>query len=326
MPPLPPAPKPRSGILSLITIIAIIGIFVIGSFIVVGRAPADFVPGTIVTIPRGTTTGEAAELLAASHIIRSASVFEFIISTVYFGSPVIAGDFQFDEKLDVLGVAERMTGGTFGAAAAKITIPEGSTNADIIRIITTKIPSFNGDEFIAKAKSNEGFLFPATYLVFKSITPDEFIKKLSAEYDKRIAPLRESITASGHTEKQIITMASILEKEARDADEAKVISGILWKRLKNNQALQVDATIGYVTGKTSAQLTMTDLQKDGPYNTYTRRGLPAGPIGNPGIAMITAAIHPEDSPYNFYLHDKNGGIHYAKTYSEHLANKAKYLK
>jgi UPF0755 protein len=105
-----------------------------------------------------------------------------------------------------------------------------------------------------------------------------------------------------------------------------MISGILWKRIKEGQALQVDAPFMYILKKTSAELTRTDLMKDGPYNTYTRKGLPVGPIGNPGIDMIEAALRPKSSSYWYYLHGDDGVIHYARTYKEHLANKDTYIK
>lgn len=324
-PPIKP-PEKRSGLWSFLVLSVVVGLMVVGSIWYVGRVPTEFVAGTIVTIPRGSSTNDAAELLEAAHVVRYASVFEFMVAIVYAGAPIIAGDFQFDEKIDTLGVAERLTGGAFGAAAKKITIPEGSSVADIARIVVAKIPSWNADEFTARAKPSEGFLFPATYSVFKTIEPQAFVNLLRDEYEKRIAPLRPEIKSSGYTEKQIIIMASILEKEAFNADEARVVAGILWKRMKNGQALQVDAPFLYILNKTSAQLTRADLQKDGPYNTYTRKGLPIGPIGNPGIEMITAAINPEPSPYNFYLHGDDGVIRYAKTYAEHLQNKQKYIK
>jgi UPF0755 protein len=128
------------------------------------------------------------------------------------------------------------------------------------------------------------------------------------------------------TLKDIITMASILEREANGKDEARVISGILWKRIQKNMPMQVDATFLYSIQKGSSALTQTDLKTDGPYNTYTRTGLPVGPIGNPGTVMIDAALHPTDSPYWYYLHDDKGGIHYAKTYQEHLKNKKLYIR
>jgi UPF0755 protein len=116
-----------------------------------------------------------------------------------------------------------------------------------------------------------------------------------------------------------------LEREAYNSVEAKTIAGILWKRMSKNMPLQVDATFKYTLGKSSEELTRADLKNDSPYNTYTRLGLPVGPIGNPGIAMIDATLHPTDSPYWYYLHDALGRIHYATTYQQHLENKRKYI-
>lgn len=313
--------RPLRFLALLAGVAAILGV----SFYAVGRAPSEFVPGTMVTIPEGASVRDAGTILERSHVIRSESVFQFIVKIFLSGRPVIAGDFAFDAPRDAFHVARMVTGGGFGGTQARITIPEGSSVREIAAIASRAIPGWDAAAFASKAKSKEGYLFPETYIVFKTVTAEELVARLSREYSERTAPLKKEIAASGKTESQIVTMASLLEKEARSASEARVISGILWKRISLGKPLQVDAPFLYVLGKTSAQLTMSDLAKDGPYNTYTRKGLPAGPIGNPGLAMIGAAIHPEPSAYLYYLHDKSGVIHYAKTYDEHLRNKKKYL-
>jgi UPF0755 protein len=240
--------------------------------------------------------------------------------------PVIAGDFAFEKKYNVYEVARMLTGGGFGGTQVRITIPEGSSVVEIAAIMSKSIPGWNANEFVSKAKPFEGGLFPETYIVFKSITADDLIAQLKKEYASKTKNLKDEIKKSGYSESQIIIMASLLEKEAKNESEAKVISGILWKRLKQGKLLQVDAPFLYALKKTSAQLTRQDLQKDGPYNTYTRKGLPATAIGNPGMTMILAALRPESSNYWFYLHGNDGVIRYAKTYEEHLINKKKYLK
>jgi UPF0755 protein len=301
-------------------------VIIVIAVVLSGRAPGNFVPGTVVTVPVNASIREVATILAEANIIRSKALFQFSVKALYNNRPVIAGDFSFDQKRSVFEAARIITGGFFGKAQAKITIPEGSSAQDIARITQKVIPEWNGDEFMAKAVSSEGYLFPETYFMFKTITPDAVIDRLKKEYENRIASLRPEMIIAKRTESQIIIMASILEKEARNADEAKVVSGILWKRLDKGMPLQVDAPFLYTLGKESAELTSADLKKDGPYNTYTRKGLPKGPIGNPGLATISAAIHPSSSPYWFYLHDKNGVVHYAKTYEEHVQNKKKYLQ
>ncbi len=317
--------KPRSFV-RLFALLGIVAIVIGGAIIFSGRAPSDFVPGTLVVIPVGTSTQEAGNILESANIVRSSSLFQAMVTSLMNRKGVIAGDFQFDKKINVIGVARMLTRGNFGGTQAKITIPEGSSNTEISKIISKSISSWSTDEFIAKAKISEGYLFPETYIVFKSISVDSLLGLLKSEYEKKIGGLRTDIAVSGKTENQIIIMASLLEKEAKNEQEAKVISGILWTRIRAGLPLQVDAPFLYVLGKTSEQLKMSDLQKDGPYNTYTRKGLPAGPIGNPGLVMIKAAIYPQASPYLYYLHGKDGTIHYAKTYEEHLINKKNFLK
>jgi UPF0755 protein len=121
-------------------------------------------------------------------------------------------------------------------------------------------------------------------------------------------------------------MASIIEKEAKGEEDRYFISGILWKRISKGIPLQVDAPFLYILGKESSELTRADLAINSPFNTYKNKGLTPSPIGNPGLESIKAAIKPKDSPYLYYLHDSDGNIHYAKTYTEHLKNINKYLK
>lgn len=303
----------------------IIAIIVLGIGFSV-TAPKLFINDTLVTIPEKVTTRQAGMILAENNIIRSKSLFELLVKMNPENKSVIAGEFVFDKKMNLLQVVQKITNGVFGKAQVKITIPEGSTNQEIARIIQKAIPEFNSDEFIAKTKLKEGYLFPETYFVFRTITPDSIITRLEKEYQERKSEFQPVLDSQSRNESQIITMASLLEKEAFTADEAKIISGILWKRFDQGMPLQVDAPFLYILGKTSSQLTKTDLQKDGPYNTYTRKGLPVGPIGNPGIDMIFAALKPQKTDFWYYLHDTHGKVYFAKTYQEHLQNKQKYLK
>lgn len=318
--------RPRSTPWRFLFVILIVGVMVIGSIFVISNAPAEFVPGTVVRIREGSSLKDTGDLFYERNVIRSSSLFQFIVKMGFPNKPILAGDFAFEQAPSVFQVAQMTTGGNFGGTQARITIPEGSSIYDIAGIVRKAIPDWNTDEFVAKAKKDEGYLFPETYILFKSVTPTDFIDRLKKEYEVKIKPYRESIKKTKRTEAQIIIMASLLEKEAKNAEEAKIVSGILWKRFDKGTPLQVDAPFLYVLNKTSAQLTRADLEKDGPYNTYTRKGLPIGPIGNPGVAMIDAAINPEVSQYWFYLHGTDGKIRYGKTYDEHLANKRKYIK
>ena len=120
-------------------------------------------------------------------------------------------------------------------------------------------------------------------------------------------------------------MASLLEEEARTTRSRQIISGILWKRIERGMRLQVDAVFPYILGKNTFELTLDDLAVDSPYNTYRYAGLPLGPISNPGLDSLRAALHPVQTPYLYYLSDKNGVFHWSRTYEEHLKKKKLYL-
>lgn len=202
----------------------------------------------------------------------------------------------------------------------RVTIPEGF-NVRQIGEALEKAGMFRKEEFIAKAQDEEGYLFPDTYDFYKISTPEKVILKMRENFDLKVGGRVEKEKL-----KEIIILASILEEEAATPKDWKIIAGILLKRTEAKMPLQVDATLTYITGKTSAEMTDEDLALASPYNTYKNLGLPPGPISNPGINVIDAALNPEKSPYWYYLSDKNGVIHYAKTFEQHKINKQKYIR
>jgi UPF0755 protein len=145
-------------------------------------------------------------------------------------------------------------------------------------------------------------------------------------YEERLTPLREQIATSGYTEKEIITLASIIEREANSETSMRMVSGVLHNRLSIDMALQVDAVFEYAIGRGSAELTESDLLLDSPYNTYTRAGFPPTPIGNPGMVAILAALNPIQHNYLYYLTGTDGEFYYAETFDRHRQNKARYLR
>ena len=140
---------------------------------------------------------------------------------------------------------------------------------------------------------------------------------------KMIPELKSQMQEKGKSVFEIITMASMLEKEVRSLEDKKIVSGILWKRMEAGMPLQIDATVNYITDKSDPGVSIKDTKIDSPYNTYKYPGLPKGPISNPGMDSIIAALEPIKTSYWFYLSD--GTTHFSKTLQEHAANKAKYL-
>ncbi len=175
-------------------------------------------------------------------------------------------------------------------------------------------------------QSYEGYLFPDTYFVDpETITPQGLYNRMLNNFENKLdSGLRSEIAQAGRSIHQIVTMASLIEKESRKDSEKSIISGILWKRLNEGIGLGVDATVRFVLDKWTGALTLEDLDIDSPYNTRKFRGLPPGPISNFSLSSLKAAINPESSEYYYYLHGADGQIHYGKTNAEHNENK-KYL-
>jgi UPF0755 protein len=207
--------------------------------------------------------------------------------------------------------------------------------------ISSSVPDFifNKKEFLALASTSEGYLFPDTYLFLPDETPADIISTMKNNFNEKITTLSPSIVAFQtsiqistvaqsypRTLANIVTMASILEREATSTADRRIIAGILWKRLDAGQPLQVDAPFFYILGTTSVALTATDLATTSPYNTYNHTGLTPTPIGNPGFDALTDAIMPTSTKYWYYVSDKMGAIHYAVTYAEQEVNTRKYVE
>lgn len=333
---LEPNPKRNYGLFHylfiLLSIIAFTILLIVAYF---SKPPATFQANTLVTVYSGMTTRDLGTLLENQGVIRSEKWFRLILSMRWKGDPIRIGDYIFEKPQPVFTIAYRVTHGIYGNSRIKVTFPEGISVRAMGEILLKNIPGFAISDFLSKTQSQEGYLFPDTYYFFRTMSADQIIQIISDQFDSKMKNFSELIVENNTLKpiygrqrslKEVIIMASILEREANNGDEAKIISGILWKRLQKNMPLQVDATFLYTINKGSDNLTLADLHKDGPYNTYTRTDLPIGPIGNPGEIMIRAALEPIDSPYWYYLHDNEGNVHYAKTYQEHLANKKKYIK
>lgn len=193
-----------------------------------------------------------------------------------------------------------------------------------------KIPSDFLTQFVflqdEKVNGLEGYLYPDTYFINKNEGTEKFIEKVLLNFQEKISPLMSEIKKQGKSLSDIIIMASIIEKEASRQEDKEIISGIFWKRLKYNIPLQSDTTIHYLKKDFTSEISFLDLKIDSKYNTYRYTGLPKGPISNPSIESILAALYPKDTPYWFFLADQNGKIYFSQTFAEHAIKKEKLLK
>lgn len=195
-----------------------------------------------------------------------------------------------------------------------------------------KVKDYQSDySFLADAPKNaslEGYLFPDTYRIFASTTADGIVRKMLSNFESKVSPeMMAEISRQKKTLHQVVTMASVVEKEVTSKNDMKIVAGIFWDRIKNGQPLQSCATLAYILGENKAQYSYEDTRIESPYNTYINKGLPAGPIANPGLNAISGTIYPTYTNYNYFLSrpDTKETV-FSQTYEEHTANKQKYLK
>lgn len=288
--------------------------------------PTDFPLQRTIEVQEGDNLSIVAYRLQQAHIVKSAEAFKLLVLALGSQQHISVGSYYFEAPLTSIEVALKFTGKSFGILQHKVTFPEGFTNDQIAARMTVQFPGFDSKTFLTLAKDEQGYLFPDTYGFDPNVAPQSVIDTLKRNYTEKVSPLEADFARSPRSATDIIIMASILEKEAANAQEMPTIAGILWKRIDRGIALQVDAPLALMLGKTSAQLTARDLASMSAYNTYTHLGLPPAPIDNPGLDAITAALRPAASPYLYYLHDPQGNVHYASTFDEHKANKERYLK
>jgi UPF0755 protein len=294
----------------LVTFFSLVFLFLWGVFL-----PKEKISGPkIFSVEKGQGLFEIGENLEKEGLIKSKFFFDFYVILIGKERNLQAGKYLLSPSMNVSQIAQEIISGDI--AKMKVTIPEGFTVKEIEEILGIELPGEN----------LEGYLFPDTYYFPIDVSSEEVVRIMRENFEKKLSPYKEEIEKSGRSLQEIITMASLLEKEVKTKEEKEIVSGILWKRLKAGVPLQVDATITYITGKKTTKISFEDLQIDSPYNTYKYKGLPPGPICNPGLESILAALYPKESEYWYYLSTPEGKTLFFKTLEEHNLAKAKYLR
>jgi UPF0755 protein len=293
----------------------------------------------LVVIPKGASAAEIGKLLAEKALIKDPFVFRLTAQIKGYATKIVAGTYKItpDKNLEeILQILQK------GPLDVWVTIPEGWRREQIAirfeNVFAASQRKFDTSLFLALTRNLEGRLFPDTYLVPQTASEEAVVKLLTDNFSKRTESL--SIRTSELSSGQVLILASIIERETKDAPgERSIVAGILLKRLKNNWPLQADATLQYAKDADQIQkrgvpinvykfwepITVEDKAVDSPYNTYLHPGLPPIPIANPGLSAIQAVLSPQDSPYWYYLHGSDGQIHFARTIEEHQSNINKYL-
>lgn len=288
----------------------------------------------VVVINRGESFNSIATKLASKKLIRSPFALKLAAYQASGGKNIQAGSFKLSPSMSPIEILDNFA---HGKLDVWVTVLEGWRLEEIAngiaKVMSENNVPFNETTFLSEAKGKEGYLFPDTYLFPINTSEATIVSILESTMTKKITPkLILEMTKSGRSLHEILTMASIVEREARTNDSRSKVAGILWKRIDNNWPLQADATLQYAKGFDKIENTWwkpplaVDKDIQSPYNTYKNNGLPPGPICAPSLSSIEATINPEETTAWYYITDNQGVMHYADTLEQHNQNVATYLR
>lgn len=300
-------------------------------------------------VENGWGVKKIAAALKDDHLIGSTLAFEAYVWVEGASSSLQAGSYELSPSMSIQSIVAILSGGETLSNERVVKFTEGWTSVDMADYLEKKqiiskeayltavaatdsrtlIPGKTYSILASKPATAdlEGFLFPNTYRVFRDTTAADIVERQLDALEANIdAEMQAAINASGHSFYEILTMASIIEKEVRSNNDRALAADLFWRRIDAGIALQSDATINFITGKGTVSPSLDDLEVTSAYNTYKNKGLPPGPISNPSLSAIKAALNPEPNDYWYFLTKPDGTTVFSKNYEEHLANKNKYLK
>ena len=299
-------------------------------------------------IEEGMSVREIAQLLKEHELIQSPFFFSAYVKFADAQSGLQAGDYLLKPGMSYRSLVSTLSHAQ--VQEVQMTFPEGYTLSQMGQTVMSMFPTITeanwqavvshpselsvGLELVAgipSGQSLEGYLFPDTYRFQADVQAKTIVETMLVTLSRRLAEAgivvpTHLVMQNGMTLHEVLTLASIVEREVRSPEDMAHVAGIFLTRMEIGMALQADATVNYVTGKKDAAISLEDSKIDSPYNTYTHLGLPPGPISNPGINAIRAVLNPIDSEDLYYLTSEDGTVHYAQTFDQHIANKYQYLK
>lgn len=286
----------------------IISLFIGYTYHIMFSAPVGFPVGRNFVVEENESLRSVSLHLEREHYIDSALLFRAWVSFIGRDRQIQLGEYFFDEAYTLGGVIKKITSGNPDMPLIRVTIPEGSTTHEVAVLVNGVLPTININTFglVVEALKAEGKLFPSTYFLLPSMNEVKVVEKMRRTFEKKYLGAFDSVVAPVELKSQneIVSLAAILEGEAKTEEDMKIVAGILLKRLRLGMPLQVDAAP----------------------ETYKTKGLPKKPINNPGLVSLNAVFHFIDTPYLYYLTGKDGKMYYAKTFEEHKRNIRKYLK
>ncbi len=320
----------------------------LGMFVANALKPVDIGESVTFEIEPGMHSTAVTKKLEQSGLIRSSLIFSYYLRYKDEGSRFQAGEYELTPGMTLDDMIEKFnTGDTIPIEMVRFTVPEGMTVAQMAEEFSSQ-GLIQQEEFLRLVSEPqnfmatsiqdipadgdymhwlEGYLFPETYEIVKEgFSEQVMVQRMLEELDHKLEELPEDwpqqLEKLGLTFHEVMTVASLIEREVILDEERPIVAGVIYNRLEIGQKLQIDATVQYALGEHKDRVIYEDLEIDHPYNTYLYAGLPPGPIAAPGLASIQAALYPEESPYFYYVTKKDGSQEhlFAETYAQHLAN------
>ena len=333
------------GLIAAVAVVALVALFVVPTVKNTFFPEKETVEAGLdvnVTIPEGASGDEIASLLASNHVIEDPKEYYAAVTRANAESSLKPGSYLFKTCQDPDEVVQLLVSGP--NAGVTLTIQEGLTVAQTAQRVE-ECCGISADDFIAQAKASnyvsdypflegayddslEGYLYPKTYTFSDSVTADEIIRKLLDQFQSETASIGLEDGANGLTAQQIVTMASLIERETAVESERPTVASVIYNRLNANMMLQIDAAIVYARGGGSQSVTYSDLEIDSPYNVYKNYGLTPGPICSPSVSSIKAALNPDSTDYLYYVASAAGdGTHkFSSDYSQFEKDTEEYAE
>jgi len=293
----------------------------------------------IFTISQGDNFKFIANKLKEKRIINNPILFSVYVLILGERKNLKAGTYLLSPSLNIIEITQKISSGYVHnrrvtiiegwriSTIADHLVEEGIINRDIFMNLVNSPDLFKEKYPFLEGNSLEGYLFPDTYLIPYGTNEKDLIEIMLSNFDRQLtSEMRREISEKNKSIFEIVIMASLIEEEVREFKDMRLVSGVLWRRIEIGMPLQVDATIAYITGRRTTRISIAETRIESPYNTYINRGLPIGPISNPGINSIKAAINPEPSNYLFYLSKPTGETVFSRNLNEHNIAKNKYLR
>jgi len=308
--------------------LAVLAATLLSAFLLFDTHPTGSWEGKLALVPKGSPLPEVVGILREGGILPHPLAFRALVMLTFSGRRLHYGEYAFPTPPSAFEAWRRLVRGD--VIKYEVTVHPGANLFDVAELLEEK-NLVTEEAFLATAaspavlrrleipgESAEGYLFPDSYVFVKPVTPEEILEFMVRQFRRKVPPDAEKrAREAGLSLHQVVTIASIIEKETGVEEEKPIVSAVIRRRLALGMPLQMDPTVIYGVKRFDGTVTRKDLRTEGPYNTYLNRGLPQGPIANPGLAALAAALNPSNAEYLYFVSNNDGSHTFSRTLPEH---------